>query len=153
MTETTNNTPILDAELFESFGPSTYRQNAHKQVELVWGPETYELPWGTQNFPGPHIRVLFVNGEPVDHYGVALSEFFTTHEPVSNEFKMVFRKTARIQAVLAPMDVSIQTMTEDGNVEAISHVPAGEAYIIKNPGENDFYTNSIDQFESLYSRV
>ena len=136
---------VLTPELFEAMQPHEYVQSTTKTIQINWLPATYQLSWGVQNFPGPHVQIL--NQGPV--YGVALREFFNTHVPVEGDNPLTFRKDAVIRAVRLSEPVLVQTFTEDGNLEAKSTAPIG-SYVIKNPGENDYYTNTPEQFEESY---
>jgi hypothetical protein len=102
----------------------------------------YDTGWGIQRFTGPHIVVM----DPQGAYGVELTVFFATHEPVP-ERPGHYIKTARVRAWIATDSLTLTTEV-NGRMEMVADVPPG-AYVVENPS-GERYPMTAEEFERRY---
>jgi hypothetical protein len=113
-----------------------------KHAVIQWAGSEYPLSGGIQRFDGPHVVVMDVGG----HYGVNLSRFFETHQPMA-DVPDHYIKIEKVRAWCADKQYELITVV-DGKVEIIASVEIG-AFVVQNPG-GEQYVVGATRFAERY---
>jgi hypothetical protein len=124
------------------------RADAAKHARIRWESAEYRLSWGVQHFDGPHMRVIYGdgNGAGDGDYGVDLDVFFATHRPVSNR-EDHYLKVVKVRAYCTVESFTLTTQLK-GTTEMVAVVPAG-VFVVQNPGGEE-YAMAPEEFERRY---